>query len=258
MLSLFSNRHPLAQLESQRQALLKQNVDQLQSISNALPNLLAKPFPSPKADIGDYAITVLDIETSGLNPSSDSIVSIGWLHIVNGVIKLSSAQHHIIYEEAESVALKSSQAGQQEDKQPEMESLSRSLHHILPEHQQHGITLDQAMNRLFESLTSPIILAHGSTIEKRFFEQYYRTKHCPTLPLIWLDTLKIEQNTTSGNQYNKDFRLFALRNHYQLPDYPAHHALMDAIATAELYLAQKQRLFNLDTAPLGILYQYSL
>ena len=36
---------------------------------------------------------------------------------------------------------------------------------------------------------------------------------------------------------NGDLRLFNLRNRYHLPVYKAHHALSDALATAELFLA---------------------
>lgn len=245
MLSLFSNRHPLALLDTERASMVANQQNAISAISPAALDLLAQPYPSLKTDIADFSITVLDIETSGLKPQTDHIVSMGWVNIVDGVIKLSSAQHHIIYSPTDSTD------GTNDD-------ISRSLHHILPEQQQRGITLDQAMANLFESMNSPIILAHGSTIEKRFFEQYYRSKSCPNLPLIWLDTLKIEQNTSKGRNYHKDFRLFALRNQYQLPDYPAHHALMDAMATAELFLAQKYRLFHSETAPIGVLHQYSL
>ena len=42
-----------------------------------------------------------------------------------------------------------------------------------------------------------------------------------------------------------------------LPDYPAHHALMDAIATAELYLAQLHGLFGSSPAQLEVLMKAS-
>jgi DNA polymerase-3 subunit epsilon len=35
----------------------------------------------------------------------------------------------------------------------------------------------------------------------------------------------------------RDLRLFNLRDRYNLPRYAAHHALSDALATAELFLA---------------------
>lgn len=247
MFSIFSSRHPLLQLEKQRQDLLQSiNLQTTSELPAYLTRLLRSTYPNPKHNATDLPITVIDFETSGLDPTTDHIVSIGWVHIIQGVIKLSTAQHWVIQEPLEKKNNKLE------------EPIARSLHHILPEDQQHGIPLQQAMQYFFESLPSPVVLAHGATIEKRFIEQFCLDQGLQRLPLIWLDTLKIEQNTSNESGYQKDFRLFALRQHYKLPEYPAHHALMDATATAELFLAQKQRLFNQDIAPIGVLYQKSL
>lgn len=241
MFSIFSSRHPLWQLDQQRHDLIATN-----KLPSSLAALLQEPYPNPKHDATALPITVIDLETTGLDPKTDHIVSIGWVHIIQGVVKLSTAQHWVIQEP-------------KEKKNPNhQDPTTRSLHHILPEDQEHGIPLQQAMQYFFSSLLSPVLLAHGATIEKRFIEQFCQLQGLPRLPLIWLDTLKIEQNTTHQSGYQKDFRLFALRQHYQLPEYPAHHALMDATATAELFLAQKHRLFNHDIAPIGVLYQKSI
>ena len=241
MMDLFSNRHPLNRLEIQRQTLVTQHL----TLPNYLKPLLDRPYPNPKEDSNSMPFTVVDFETSGLNPSTDHIVSIGWVHIINGIIKLSSAQHFIINEPT--VACNNQ----------ETDHTARSLHHILPEQQKMGISLENAMQLFFENLPNNIVIVHGATIEKRFLEQYFLSLHLPNLPLIWLDTLRIEQNTTANNRYQRDFRLFSLRHRYKLPDYPAHHALVDAIATAELFLAQRKRLFNQSIAPIGFLYQKS-
>ena len=62
-----------------------------------------------------------------------------------------------------------------------------------------------------------------------------------------IDTLMIEKNIRE--KANKpivvnELRLFNLRNHYNLPRYHAHNALEDAIATAELFLAQINKHFS--------------
>ncbi|MUK41402.1 3'-5' exonuclease [Aliivibrio fischeri] len=244
MMDLFSNRHPLHRLEEQRQALIEQNL----TLPNYLSRFLKSPYPGPKENSSDMAFTVVDFETSGLNPKTDHIVSIGWVHIIDGVIKLSSAQHHIINEPTSISA---------ENKREEREHTARSLHHILPEQQKMGISLEEAMEYFFSNLPSNILVVHGATIEQRFLEQFFLSLQLPNLPIIWLDTLRIEQNTIQQNRYQRDFRLFSLRRQYKLPDYPAHHALVDAISTAELFLAQKKRLFNQAIAPIGFLYQKS-
>ncbi|WP_342365732.1 3'-5' exonuclease [Vibrio sp. S11_S32] len=248
MMNLFSNRHPLLRLEKRRQTLLQQVQEHSQQpLPQYLQRLLVQPYPNPKQDCKDLSFTVVDFETSGLDPSSDHIVSIGWVHIIKGVIKLSTAQHFIVNQPVASAATKEN----------ETDNIARSLHHILPEQQKMGISIEQAMQHFFESLPSSLVIAHGTTIETRFLSQFFLSHNLIDLPLIWLDTLKIEQATILNNRYQNDFRLSALRRFYKLPDYPAHNALMDATATAELFLAQKRRLFGQAIAPIGILYQKS-
>lgn len=244
MMDLFSNRHPLTRLEEQRQAIVTQDP----TLPNYLHVLLKSPYPSPKENSNNMTFTVVDFETSGLNPESDHIVSIGWVHIIKNTIKLSSAQHYIINEPTVESSL---------SEHPEVDHTARSLHHILPEQQKTGISIEKAMERFFTSLPNSILIVHGATIEQRFLEQFFLSHQLPTLPIIWLDTLRIEQNTIQHNRYQRDFRLFSLRRQYKLPNYPAHHALVDAIATAELFLAQRKRLFNQAIAPIGLLYQKS-
>ncbi len=242
MVELFSNRHPLNRLEAQR----KKFIDQNSSLPHYLERVIEAPYPNPKEDSNNMLFTVLDFETSGLNPDNDHIVSIGWVHIINGVIKLNTAQHFIISEPALTI-----------DNDTEQDHTARSLHHILPEQQKMGISIKKAITLFFANLPSNVLIVHGATIEKRFLEQFFLSQRLPNPPLIWLDTLRIEQNTLSTNLHQKDFRLFSLRRQYQLPDYPAHHALVDSIATAELFLAQRKRLFNQSVAPIGVLYQRS-
>lgn len=244
MMDLFSNHHPLIHLEEQRQTLIAQDV----ALPNYLTSLLESPYPSPKEDSNNITFTVVDFETSGLNPESDHIVSIGWVHIIKNTIKLSRAQHYIINEPT---------VERSPSEHTEVDHTARSLHHILPEQQKTGISIEKAMERFFTSLPNSILIVHGATIEQRFLEQFFLSHQLPNLPIIWLDTLRIEQNTIEYNRHQRDFRLFSLRRQYNLPDYPAHHALVDAISTAELFLAQRKRLFNQSVAPIGFLYQKS-
>jgi DNA polymerase III subunit epsilon len=56
-----------------------------------------------------------------------------------------------------------------------------------------------------------------------------------------VDTLRIEQRRLALRQHapqSGELRLEACRRRYGLPDYPAHDALVDAVAAAELLLAQ--------------------
>ncbi|GAL25248.1 DNA polymerase III epsilon subunit [Vibrio variabilis] len=54
-----------------------------------------------------------------------------------------------------------------------------------------------------------------------------------------------------------DVRLSETRERYGLPEYNGHEALIDAIATAELFLAQSNRLYNKGHPSIGKLYRLS-
>ncbi|WP_099611536.1 3'-5' exonuclease [Vibrio fujianensis] len=237
---LFSSS-PLKCLAKQRLQTIKQCVN----FPPAIDQLLTSPLPLPDDDVRQQTLIALDFETTGLNPKQDQIISIGWVPIIQNVIQLSGAQHFLV----KPLSQKNHQQA--------------VIHHILPEMQQQGIPLKQGIDILFQQLAGKVLLAHGSVIERQFLAHYIQQQGWPSLPLIWLDTLKIEQtyhrySWCSHARVKQDWRLSYLRKCYHLPDYQAHHALSDAIATAELYLAQLKRLFAKEYIPLETLMRASL
>lgn len=97
-------------------------------------------------------------------------------------------------------------------------------------------------------------------IEAAFVDEYLTQKYgVSDLPVMWLDTLAIEKSMALA--VNKDaeidVRLSETRKRYGLPEYNGHEALIDAIATAELFLAQSTRLFNKQHPCIGKLYRLS-
>lgn len=232
---------PLKLLAKQRLQSIKEQGD----LPPQIYQLLTAPLPDPDYDLRQNTLISLDFETSGLNPKQDQIISVGWVPITQNVIQLSGAQYFLV----KSLSQKNTQQA--------------VIHHILPEMQQQGMPLEQVIDILFDQLAGKILLAHGSVIERQFLAHYTQQRGWPELPLIWLDTLKIEQKYSLHSSFissraSKDWRLSNLRKSYQLPEYQAHHALSDAIATAELYLAQLKRLFAKEFVPLETLMRASL
>ncbi|MEA1064100.1 exonuclease domain-containing protein [Erwinia sp. HR93] len=227
----FFSRDPLRGLEKRRRALLRHGG----LGSGALSALLKFPLPAADRDIRELPILILDFETSGLDADSDRIISMGWVEMQEGVIALRSARHLLIHsrDDAPSAAV--------------------TLHHIMPEMQRTGWAIDAAFEQLWLALGGKVLLVHGAVIERRFIQSYLAQRGLPEPPIIWLDTLRIARNTPQPGapEYGASCRLSDLRRAYHLPDYPAHHALVDAIATGELLLAQRQRLFGSAASPLA-------
>ncbi|PHM36614.1 ATP-dependent DNA helicase dinG [Xenorhabdus mauleonii] len=201
---------------------------QAEGIMPALKTLLASPLAKGSSELQDLDILVVDLETSGLDPERDQILSIGMVTIRQLRIPLSSAIHRFL--------LNSSS----------VRAETAVINHITPEQLDTGLPLTQALEQFVEQARGKLLLAHGAAIENTFLAQAFGVK---SLPLVWLDTMMIEKSL-SHNRGNiiGNYTLSHVREHYGLPSYTAHNALSDAIATAELFLAQVKLIFP-DTPP---------
>ena len=168
----------------------------------------------------------VDIETSGLNANSDSILSIGWVCLKDGRLDLSSARHHYIKTHSP------------------INFSNATVHHILPEMLERGSELESVFKEMFQVARGGRIVVHGACVEARFFSTYFKAQYySDVVPILYLDTILIEKFFAMKHRLNEsDFRLTSTRKRYELPDYLAHNALVDAIATAELFLCQVERL----------------
>lgn len=183
---------------------------------------LSVPFPEPNDAIETTPILALDFETTGLHPVNDQLLSIGYVDVVDQRIKLSSAEHYII------------------KCQQQLKSENVVIHQITEQEKQQGIALKTAIEKLLNALAGKVMLAHYARIEIEFLNEACKQLYgfVPVFPVI--DTLVIAKRRLDMRQVDYDpsaLRLAQLRSHYQLPGHYAHNALNDAIATAELLLA---------------------
>ncbi|AWY02213.1 DNA polymerase III subunit epsilon [Marinomonas primoryensis] len=177
---------------------------------------------SAKRRWAEWDYLVLDIETSGLDAKQDHIVSVGWVCIHNGVIELDTARH---------IVLDNAQIGD-----------NVGIHMITDSDvQQHGKRQESVLRYLRHLLRNRVLVVHHAPMELGFLKQSWLEHALPTFSLSWLDTLAIERSKANRAQQpiqDGGFRLDACRERYGLPDYQGHDALTDALATAELLLAQ--------------------
>jgi DNA polymerase-3 subunit epsilon len=187
-----------------------------------LRDYLAAPFADRGADYRSIEFVALDLETTGLDPDSDVILSVGMVSLVAGRIDLSSAQHYLVAPER----------AVPED--------SAVIHRITDDAAARGDALADVMPRLLARLCGRVMLGHHVKIERQFLDaacqRLYGTGFlvpvADTEALIrrWFE--RRDQVLAGG-----DLRLHALRTRYGLPRYTAHNALTDALATAELFCA---------------------
>lgn len=216
--------HPLSQLERARVARLNDP-----SLPDAMRQLIAKPYPEPEAKLSNLEFLVFDLETTGLNPEEDRILSIGHLVIQDFRVDIQSSSHTYVKSNTD------------------IKAESAVINHIVPEMLTEGVTLDEAMNNLFCAMKGKILIAHGTMVEKNFIDQYLQKRYgIEPLPLIWIDTLAMEKSLMRNKEDNNtgDYQLSAVRERHNLPPYLAHNALADSIATGELFLVLVKIIFG--------------
>ncbi|MGE6124908.1 3'-5' exonuclease [Aeromonas rivipollensis] len=225
---------PLAALERRRaRALVRFGHEPL------VRTLLTQHHPMASADPWLLPMLVLDMETSGLDPAQDRILSMGWIPVVEGTLRLGESCHHYLASAAVSAE-------------------SSVIHHITPQALYGGLDERDALSTLLEAMTGRLLVAHGAAIERRFLTallaRHYGIEH--ELPLPWLDTLALERSLLCNRQEHRvDYRLSEIRKRRGLPPYLAHNALADAVATGELLLVQMKEILAGQPQVLGPLYQ---
>ncbi len=227
--------HPLRRLQRKRADSLKQPL-----IPDFLKQNLMRDYPDLQDEAKQQEYICVDLETTGFDPVTDKILSIGWVTIKDMKINISDSVHLMINEDVT------------------ISPTTAVINHITPEMLQQGVSLDEAIREFFCHCKGRVIVAHGCMMEQRFFEHYLKTRYrLNPLPLLWLDTLGIEKhlNRALSNEAGVDLRLSSARSRYGLPEYNAHSALIDAIATAELLLAQIKVIYREKKSCFGRLYR---
>ena len=165
----------------------------------------------------------IDLETSGLDAEEDEILSVGYVPIVGGAIRLGQAGYFLV------------RPGKPV---PEKTAV---IHGLLDDHLENAPPLDAVLPQLLLALTGRTPVAHHARIERTFLDAACTRLYGGTLGLKFADTFALEKRslTRRGQEISQgDLRLSAVRERYGLPRYKAHNALTDALAAAELFLAQ--------------------
>jgi DNA polymerase-3 subunit epsilon len=188
-----------------------------------LADYLRFPFPSPTSACHEVEFLAVDLETTGLDPRQDQILSVGFVSIRNLRIILAGSAHYLIRI-----------AGQ-------IPEQSVVIHQIFDAHAARGETLAVVLPQLLRALSGRVLVAHNAPSEMGFLNEACRRLYGCGLLAPVVDTLALERRSLHRrHQVAKPgaLRLGALRARYGLPRYRAHDALSDALAAGELFLAQ--------------------
>ncbi|MCV2402458.1 3'-5' exonuclease [Marinomonas sp. C2222] len=235
MKNLLNRFHQINQLEKRRAALLAKD-----NLPGIIAKLLKQPYPTPDSKLKDLEFLVFDLETTGLDPKEDRILSIGYLEIKDMRVDISTSVHTYI----------------QAEKYVKAEAAV--INHIVPEMLSSGQPFDEAMEALFLAMQGKVLIAHGTVVEKNFIDAYVKRRYdLEPLPLLWLDTLLLEKSLlrNKSDSGSGDYQLASVRERHNLPPYHAHNALSDSIATGELFLVLTKIIHGKSPASLRGVYK---
>ena len=191
-----------------------------------LADLLRAGAPDPDTPLDRLPLLALDLETTGLDPARDRVLSAGWVPVDGRRVDLAGARRWVVSDAGE--------VGQ-----------SATVHRLTDDELTGGVPLEDVVADLLAALSGRVLLAHFARVETEFLSAACRRLWGAGLECAVVDTLELERRAVSGAWGPAPeagaLRLWAARDRYGLPRYRAHEALTDALACAELYLAQTAR-----------------
>ncbi|RFF27346.1 MULTISPECIES: 3'-5' exonuclease [unclassified Wenzhouxiangella] len=179
--------------------------------------------------LADVPMVALDLETTGLDPKRHGIVSIGMVPFSLRRIRPAQGYYRVLRPRRE------------------IDAHSITIHHITHHEITDAPDLEDVADELLEALSGRVAVVHYHAIERRFLYNAFLRRFGEGLMFPLVDTLQIEKIVTQRPTLNPmtwfggrrvSLRLADARHRYRLPAYSPHHALTDALATAELFQAQ--------------------
>jgi DNA polymerase-3 subunit epsilon len=174
----------------------------------------------------------LDLETGGLDPKRDPILAVGMVPVRSGTIRLGEAWQSLV-RPADDRAIT-----------PE----SVRAHQLVPRDFRAAPPLAEVVREVDERLGGDVLLVHQAAIDVRFLRRAHddtrrrwpRPHVVDTVDLLVRATKKARFIDPDAQVRDPILNLSAARDRYGLPDYGAHDALTDAVATAELFLVLRR------------------
>ncbi|HJC61632.1 MAG TPA: DNA polymerase III subunit epsilon [Candidatus Dietzia intestinigallinarum] len=188
--------------------------------------------PDGSTPVSRLPLLAVDVETTGLDPRRDRVLAVGFVPVDGDRIVLGGAGSALVRSGV--------------DGDDDGVGQSATVHGITDDDLAGGVSVEQALDLLFDALAGRVLLAHYSRIEIDFLGALCRRRYGVRPPLTAVDTLGLQRRLAgcaidmdfTGDLHPEGLRLWGARERYGLPRYRAHDALVDAVACAELYLAQ--------------------
>ncbi|WP_295720637.1 3'-5' exonuclease [uncultured Halovibrio sp.] len=199
----------------------------------------------PETPIKRVPMMAMDLETTGMDVTRHGIVSVGMLPFTLERIHTGQSWYRIVRPRRM------------------LREESVVVHHITHSEVADAPDLADILPELLNRMAGYLPVVHYHPIERRFLDESVRVRLGEGLMCPMLDTMVLESRWCRQSLRARmrkwlgaqplSIRLHESRARYNLPFYRGHHALTDALATAELFQAQVAHRFSPET-PVGDLW----
>jgi DNA polymerase-3 subunit epsilon len=186
-------------------------------------------FSSPRWDLPVY--WALDLETGGLDARHDPIISVGMVPVRSGVIHLGESFSTLI----------------RPDPGRPIRPESVRAHQLLAGDLRKSPPLKAVLLEVDRRLEGGVLLVHNRGIDLPFLKEGHGRVGLSWKKPTVVDTVDLIVKAASRRRFLRpegeqmpSLNLSEARRVHGLPSYVAHDALIDAVATAELFLVLRQ------------------
>lgn len=195
--------------------------------------------PAPETPLTEVPMLAVDVETTGFVAGKDRLLSIGWVALDGLTIDLSISGQALIAQPPGAPSV----------------GPSATIHGLTDDQlAAQGVPFEEALPRFLEAAQGRAMLAHFARIETTFLSHETKRLYGADFVLPVADTIELHQRYINRGHdvapAQGELRLWTARTVFNLPRYKAHNALTDALACAELYVAQAKAFQSTRSKPM--------
>jgi DNA polymerase-3 subunit epsilon len=209
----------------------------------AAPSLRAyaeTPPPDPSTPWREADFCVIDVETTGLDPADDEIISVAALHITRGRLRLDDALYRLV----------------RPRRMPGQETIV--IHGLRRAELVDAAPFAETLDGLLDALTGRAMVAHVASIEEGFLGAAFRDSGIRLInPIVDTAALAAELFRLRERVPPRPLGLAPLADALGLPVHRPHEADGDALTTAQVFLALAAHLDRFSPQTVGSMERLS-